>query len=81
MWSEDPASDHHPEPTRPAAASASEARAFGDEDNAEMIARGIDWARALSGNACAPEVPGAEKTAATHAESGRWQACMPEDPA
>jgi hypothetical protein len=81
MWSDDPASDHHPEPARPAAASASEERPFEADDNAEMVARGIDWARALSGNVCAPEIPEAEKTAATAAVPGRSQACMPEDPA
>ena len=81
MWSDDPASDHHPEPARPAAASASEERPFEADDNAEMVARGIDWARALSGNVCALEIPEAEKTAATAAVPGRSQACMPEDPA
>lgn len=81
MWSEDPASDHHPEPARPATASASEERPLEADDNAEMVARGIDWARALSGNVCAPEIPEAEKTAGTAAVPGRSQACMPEDPA
>ena len=45
MWSEEPASHHHADRLVPGGCKENGSR---NESDAEMVARGLDWARALS---------------------------------